>query len=93
MNDGNEDEFYVYCGSETLGHTVRLELNGQTSICTSNCEVARPPWSLRPARLPIGLDVTLKRFRCASQQTGVLCTVIASGKGFLINSTGITRVG
>lgn len=45
------------------------------------------------AAAPIGQDVTLERFRRASQPTGVLCTVIASGKGFLINSTGITRVG
>jgi hypothetical protein len=93
VKDGDEDEFYVYCGSETLGQTVRLELSGQTSICASNCQIAEPPWNLRPARLPIGLNITFERFRCASQQTGVLCTVIASGKGFLINSTGITRVG
>ena len=93
MKDGDEDEFYVYCGSETLGHTVRLELNGQTTICTSNCQVARPPWNLRPARLPFGQNLTFGHFRCTSQQTGVLCTTMASGKGFLINGTGITRVG
>lgn len=38
-------------------------------------------------------QTTVGRFRCLSQETGVRCTVIQSGKGFLINRDGISRVG
>lgn len=93
MKDGDEDEYHVYCESETSARTVTLGLDGQARVCTTSCQVARSPWHLRPARLPIGQDITLDHFRCVSQRTGVLCTVLASGKGFLINNTGITLVG
>jgi hypothetical protein len=92
MKDGDEDEFYVRCESETLGQTVILTLDGQTTICTSGCALGPSPWSMRPPRL-LGQNVTLDHCRCVSQATGVVCTVLALGKGFLINSTGITRVG
>lgn len=93
MKDGDEDEYYVRCGSETLGQAVTLTLDGQTTLCVSGCPLGPSPWSMRPPRLPLGQNVTLDHFRCLSQANGVLCTVIASGKGFLINSTGIARVG
>ena len=93
MKDGNEDEFYVRCQSASLGQTVTLTLDGETTICTSGCALAAPPWSSRPPRLPFEQNVTLDHFRCVSQTAGVLCTALASGKGFLINRTGITRVG
>jgi hypothetical protein len=93
MKDGDEDEYYVRCDGETLGQTATLTPDGQTTVCTSGCALRPSPWSMRPPRVPFGQNVTLDHFRCASQPTGVLCTVLASGKGFLINSTGITRVG
>ncbi len=93
MSDGNEDEFFVRCESETLGQSVTLTRDGQTTVCTSACGLGPSPWSMRPPRLPFGQNVTLDHFRCSSQRTGVLCTVLASGTGFLINSTAITRVG
>ena len=43
--------------------------------------------------LAYGRQITVGRFRCLSLQIGVRCTVIQSGKGFLINRDGVTRVG
>ena len=93
MKNGDEDEYFVRCESETLGQSATLTLTGEVTICTTGCTLTRSAWGLRPARVPFGQGVTLDDFRCLSQQAGVLCTVIASGKGFLITSTGISRVG
>jgi hypothetical protein len=93
MSDGNEDLYHVICGSETLGQMVTMTLDGQITVCTSGCAFGPSIFGMRPPRLPFGQSVTLENFRCTSQTTGVLCTLLASGKGFLINSTGITRVG
>jgi hypothetical protein len=46
-----------------------------------------------PRTLAYGKQVTVGRYRCESQQMGMRCTVIRSGKGFLINRDGVTRVG
>jgi hypothetical protein len=43
--------------------------------------------------LAYGRQITVGRFRCQSLQIGVRCTVIRSGKGFLINRDGVSRVG
>ena len=93
MKNGDEDQYFVRCESETLGQSATLTLTGEVTICTTGCTLTRSAWGLRPARVPFGQGVTLDDFRCLSQQAGVLCTVIASGKGFLITSTGISRVG
>jgi len=46
-----------------------------------------------PRTLAYGKQVTVGRFRCLSLQTGMRCTVIQSGKGFLIDSTTTIHVG
>jgi hypothetical protein len=43
--------------------------------------------------LAYGKQITVGRFRCQSLRSGVRCTVVQSGKGFLINSAGVRRVG
>ena len=43
--------------------------------------------------LAYGKQITVGRFRCQSLQIGVRCTVIRSGRGFLINRDGVSRVG
>jgi hypothetical protein len=42
--------------------------------------------------LSYGRQITAGRFRCQSLPTGMRCTVIQSGKGFLINRDGVKRV-
>jgi hypothetical protein len=44
-------------------------------------------------RLAYGRQITVGRFRCLSLKLGVRCTLIQSGKGFLINRAGVKRVG
>ena len=57
---------------------------------------ARPP-ALPGGRggpsLAFGRQITIGRFRCLSQRAGMRCTVIRTGKGFLINRGGVSRVG
>jgi hypothetical protein len=43
--------------------------------------------------LAYGKQITIGRFRCFSLKAGVKCIVISSSRGFLINATGITKVG
>jgi hypothetical protein len=46
-----------------------------------------------PRTLGYGKQVTVGRFRCLSLRSGMRCTVIRSGKGFLISRAGVRRVG
>jgi len=46
-----------------------------------------------PRTLAYGRQTTVGRFRCLSQRSGVRCTVIRLGKGFVINRAGVKRVG
>jgi hypothetical protein len=87
---------YVYCQSWKHPHSVRMGLNGRLKICrggtitTTHC--LGNPGENTPT-LGYGKQITVGRFRCQSLRSGVRCTVIRSGKGFLINSTGVSRVG
>ena len=82
--------FLVFCRSERRDLTVTLTPNGRLSICRSGC-MGNPAKS-SPV-LAYGKQITVGRFRCRSQRSGMRCTVIRSGKGFLINSTSVRRVG
>jgi hypothetical protein len=42
--------------------------------------------------LAYGKQISYGRFRCLSLGSGVWCIVIQTGKGFLINRDGVTRV-
>jgi hypothetical protein len=44
-------------------------------------------------RLSYGRQISYGGFRCSSRETGVRCVVAETGKGFLINRDGVTRVG
>ena len=43
--------------------------------------------------LAYGKQVTIGRFRCFSMRSGMKCIVIRTGKGFMINAAGVTKVG
>jgi hypothetical protein len=97
MNDGRPGVgSYVYCQSVARPHSVKMGRDGQLSICregslmTTHC--LGDPGEHTPV-LAYGRHITLTHFRCASLQTGVTCTVIATGKGFRIDRAGVRRVG
>jgi hypothetical protein len=99
MLDGSRTSSFrngVNCQSVDLPHAVSMGLDGQLKIChgLTACVYPHPGVSDIPKMvLGYGKQITVGRFRCRSEHAGVACTVIKSGKGFLINSAGITRVG
>jgi hypothetical protein len=95
IDDGYAGYVRVYCQSLNPPHSVHMGLDGQLKIC-SGASAATRCIGNAAEQTPIlgyGKQVTVGRFRCRSEQAGVTCTVIKSGKGFLINRAGITRVG
>jgi hypothetical protein len=85
----------VYCQSMKRPSSVHLGLDGKLDICSGTGAATRCLGNAgeNTPTLAYGKQVSVGRFRCGSEHTGVTCTVIRSGKGFLINSAGITPVG
>lgn len=81
---------YVYCQSVKAPTSVRMRLNGRLKICRGKKCLGRP--AKNTPVLAYGKKVTIGRFRCHSLRSGVRCTVIRSGKGFLISRSGVRRV-
>lgn len=81
----------VGCSSDTPPRFVRLRADGRLSIrrnpSVCGCDEPDNP------RLAYRRQITVGRFRCLSLTSGVRCTVIRSGKGFLISRSGVRRVG
>ena len=91
---------YVRCQSRVPPQTVTMDAAGRLSICrdrtpndtNNDCNLGdRGEGPIH--RLAYGRKITVGRFRCLSLEIGVRCTVIRSGKGFLINRDGVSRVG
>jgi hypothetical protein len=83
----------VTCVSFKAPQSVKMDASGTLKICHGRrclgCGCA-------PEDIPTlgyGSQITAGRFRCRSQQSGVTCTVIQSGKGFLISRAGVRPVG
>jgi hypothetical protein len=93
MTDGGSSGgSWVYCwigSSPDPTHHVKLDLDGQFSITATT---AIPP-GLGGRSTPYGGEVTVGRFRCQSLRSGIKCTVVSTGKGFLFNINGATPVG
>jgi hypothetical protein len=81
----------VYCQSEKLPHSATMGLDGRFSICDGRTCIGNT--ATNTPTLGYGKRVTLGRFRCLSEQSGITCTAVRSGKGFLINRSGVRRVG
>jgi hypothetical protein len=86
-------------GCETYGPSisqgVRLDASGSVRICTepsavNKCNLGN--LGEGPA-FKVGKQVTVGPFRCQVLDTGVKCTVLRSGKGFLISKTRTIRIG
>jgi hypothetical protein len=83
----------VGCQSRKSPRRVNMGGDGRLKICRGircvgcGCDAPATP------TLGYGRQISVGRFRCFSQRAGVKCIVIRSGKGFLINNNGVTRVG
>ena len=68
-----------------------MGLSGRLKICSGpRCPIGNP--GERTPTLRFGKQMTVGRFRCLSLRSGVKCTVISSGRGFLFSSAGVARV-
>jgi hypothetical protein len=88
----------VYCQSVgPPSHSVYMTLAGKLTICSGRITITTSDCLGNPGvgtpTLAYGKQVTVGPFRCRSQQAGVTCMLITSGKGFLITSAHITPVG
>ena len=91
---------YANCQSRVPPQNVTMDANGRVSICrdptpnnsTNECNLGDPGEGVIPT-LAYGKQIIVGRFRCQSLEIGVRCTVIKTGKGFLINRNGARRVG
>lgn len=89
---------YVRCQSRVPPQVAMLYPSGRVTICrnpsngSNVCSLGdrgENPIEI----LPYGRQIAVGQFRCLSLEIGVKCTVIGSGKGFLINRDGVSRVG
>ena len=83
----------VVCQTTRPARKVTLTPNGVVKVCRGfsgcvgcSCDERHVP------TLGFGKQVTVGRFRCVSLRTGVSCTVISSGSGFLFNTGGVKNV-
>ena len=97
MNDGRPGVgSYVFCETFSAPRSVKMGLDGRLKVCrdaslaTAHC--LGDPGERTPV-LAYGRQIALAHFRCRSLQTGIACTVIATGKGFRIDRAGVHRVG
>ena len=70
--------------------SVNMTLDGSLTLCTGMQCLSNA--GLNTPTLAYGTETGVGPFRCVSATTGVTCTV-TSGKGFVINTAGITPVG
>jgi hypothetical protein len=90
----SRDYLGVRCESFKAPQSVKMDASGRLKICHGRR--CFPACGCAPEGIPTlgyGKQVTAGRFRCISLRSGVKCIVIESGKGFLINRAGITKVG
>lgn len=82
----------VGCHSDTPRRIVNMAANGQLKVRGTPkawCGCDDPDFP----PLGYGKQITVGRFRCVSQRSGMRCVVVQSGKGFLISRSGVHRVG
>lgn len=90
-DDGTYSGSWVYCwigGGASPTHHIKLNLNGKFSLTTTT----PIPLGLGGRDTPYGSQVTAGRFRCQSLRSGMKCTVIATGRGFVFNIDGARAV-
>ena len=87
----------AFCLSQSPEHTVSLSANGALDICrhsnaARSCTANFDEFA-KFKQLDYGKSISAGGFRCISEQSGITCTVAATGKGFLIAKDGVRPVG
>jgi hypothetical protein len=83
----------VSCQTLRPPQKVAMDAGGRLKICRrseARCKLGNAGEDV--PILAYGRQITVGRFRCISLRSGVRCTVIRSGKGFLINRDGVRRI-
>jgi hypothetical protein len=97
--DGYGGSAEAFCESYRPGRESKATVNakGKVSICashntrTNDCGLGNA--GLNTPTFGYGHRITVGRFRCAVLHSGVMCTTISSGKGFLFNPNRAVQVG
>jgi hypothetical protein len=92
MSD-NRSGRLVECWTSRPPQKAKLYLGGRVTICRGSQARCRIGNAGEVPTLAYGRQTTVGRFRCSSRRIGIACTVISSGKGFLINRSGVRRIG
>lgn len=90
LADGDARGSYVQCQSKSRAHSVRMTPTGRLRLCRGVGCLGDPAPNTRV--LGYGQRITLGRFQCVSQHSGVACTLVRSGKGFVIDKNRVHRV-
>jgi hypothetical protein len=90
-DDGSVGGSWVYCWIGANPHPTRhVKLNGRGQFNVAATTAI--PLGLGGPALAYSRQVTIGRFRCQSLRSGMKCTVIATGHGFLFNRNGAIPV-
>jgi hypothetical protein len=93
------DEGQAYCATKTPASSANLKLDGMLTICSHRRCGGPAKFGAGDPVLAYGRVNEQGGFRCKSEMNGMTCTVtlrgtsFGFGKGFLINRSGVTRVG
>lgn len=85
---------HVTCQTLRPPQKVTMDARGRIEICRGSearCKLGNS--GLQVPVLAYGRQITVGRFRCESLRSGVRCTLIRTGRGFLINRQGVSRIG
>jgi hypothetical protein len=80
-----------------LFQKVTLKGNGALSVCrthkTTACNLFCGCEEQAPPTLNYGRHIDVGRFRCEMLRGGVRCTIVQTGKGFLLGRRQVSRLG
>jgi hypothetical protein len=85
----------VSCENVTRGWEADLSPSGGVTICTAGTDTCHTGASTGQGipTIKVGQQVTVQPFRCTYATNGLTCAVIKTGVGFLLTTSGATRVG
>jgi hypothetical protein len=95
MADDAHNGARVICGAvRKTPHMATMDVSGRLKVCRASAGSTRCLGNVGEGAFVLGYgkSVTVGRFRCFSLRTGMKCIVISSGRGFLINRSGVSRV-
>ena len=83
----------VECWTFRPPQKAKLYPGGHVTICRGSERRCKLGNIGEGPTLAYGKQQTVGRFRCVSRFTGMTCTETRSGKGFLLNRSGVKKIG